>query len=260
MKFYLGTDDVYWLWGNPLPYSLFISDRRLNRYKKYKLAINPWALDSGGFTELNLFGEWRTSPTQYVGRIKRYQNEIGLLEWASPQDWMCEPFVLEKSGKTVEEHQELTINNFIELQMLAPELPIIPALQGWHPDDYLRHRDSYMSRGVDLAEYDRVGMGTFCRRASLNPVHNLVFRLWNDGIKMHGYGVKSDGLPLFGDQMKSTDSMAWSLTARRAPGNLCGTSHKATKCSHCQNYAVQWANNTVAKIGSRLPQMELELV
>lgn len=44
---------------------------------------------------------------------------------------MCEPSMLKKTGKTVQEHQTLTINNFIELRQLAADLPIIPVLQGW---------------------------------------------------------------------------------------------------------------------------------
>jgi hypothetical protein len=66
---------------------LFVSHRRLDRYRTLKPAITDWALDSGGFTELSMFGEWRTKPSQYVTAIRRYVDQIGRLQWASPQDW-----------------------------------------------------------------------------------------------------------------------------------------------------------------------------
>lgn len=257
MKFYLGTDDPHWLWDNPPPHPLFISRRRLQRYKNFKPAKTTWALDSGGFTELNMYGEWKTPPHTYIALVQRYVNEIGNLDWAAPQDWMCEPTVLAKTGKTVEQHQQLTINNYLTLKTLSPQLPIIPALQGWHPDDYLRHRDMYDRAGIDLTKAERVGMGTFCRRANLQPVQNLVHRLWNDGIKMHGFGVKQDGLPIMGHHLASADSLAWSLTARLSPTRLCGQHHNAQKCSHCRTWATMWADKVIASIGTGHYQMAM---
>jgi hypothetical protein len=257
MIFYLGTNDPFWLWDNPPTHPLFISHRRLARYKKLKPAQNPWALDSGGFTELSMFGEWRTGPTEYIHAIRRYINEIGNLQWASPQDWMCEPTMLQKTGLTVTDHHHLTINNFLELRHQAPDLPIIPALQGWTTDDYHRHIDLYAKAGIDLFKEPLVGMGSFCRRASFNHLQAMVHQLADNGLKMHGYGVKSDGLPVFGEKMVSTDSMAWSLTARRAKTRLCGQPHNAQKCANCRTWATTWANNVITKIGNQPVQMEL---
>jgi len=197
-----------------------------------------------------MYGEWRTTPRQYIAKIQRYVNEIGSLDWAAPQDWMCEPFVLAKTGKTIKEHQQLTIRNYLELKTLSPQLPVIPALQGWQPDDYLHHRDMYDTAGIDLTDVPLVGMGTFCRRANLTPVHNLVHRLHQDGINMHGFGVKQDGLPVMGPDLASADSLAWSLAARLAPKRLCGQQHRAQKCSHCRTWATTWADRVVKNIGT----------
>jgi hypothetical protein len=259
MKFYVGTDHPSWLWKEPIDYPLFISHRALGRYKNFKPADKSWSLDSGGFTELNMFGTWETTPRQYVANIRLYRSEVGNLDWAAPQDWMCEPQVLQKTKKTVLEHQQLTIANFIELRSLAPELPIIPALQGWEPDDYLRHRDMYSAAGIDLTLEPVVGMGTFCRRASLRPVQRIVRQLFDDGLKMHGFGVKSDGLPAIGDFLVSADSMAWSFSARRAGRNLCGVPHKSPRCHHCRTWATMWADRTTSRVGSLPVQMELGL-
>jgi hypothetical protein len=49
------------------------------------LARGP-GLDSGAFTELSSHGRWDHGPTpaQYVGRIRRYHDDIGSLLWAAP--------------------------------------------------------------------------------------------------------------------------------------------------------------------------------
>lgn len=256
MIFYVGTDHPSWLWKEPIKYPLFISNRALSRYKSFKPADKPWALDSGGFTELNMYGTWVTTPAQYIHQIRRYISEIGHLNWAAPQDWMCEPQVLKKTGFTVPKHQLLTVQNFQRLRDLAPDLPIIPVLQGWEPDDYFRHRDLYAEHGIDLSAEPLVGMGTFCRRASLRPVQRIVRELFDDGLKMHGFGVKSDGLPAIGDFLASSDSMAWSFTARREDRNLCGVPHISPRCHHCRKWATMWADKTTAKIGSSPVQLE----
>jgi hypothetical protein len=69
--------------------------------------------------------------------VWRYRDEIGQLDWAAPQDWMCVPFILAKTGLSVEEHQRRTVTNYLKLKELASDLPFIPILQGWDLDDYL---------------------------------------------------------------------------------------------------------------------------
>lgn len=258
-EFFLGVDDVGWLWDNPPAHNLFISHRRLSKYKTLKRAHARWALDSGGFTELNLHGRWTVPPESYVDAIHRYDDEVGQLAWAAPQDWMCEPQVLAKTGKTVTTHQALTIENFLTLRQLAPNLPIIPVLQGWEPDDYLAHVDMYARCGVDLFAEPLVGMGTFCRRANLEPVHDLVRELNAAGLRMHGFGVKKDGLPILGHYLESADSMAWSYRARRAGDRLCGTMHRAKGCNHCRTWAGIWGDKVVASIASHADQLKLEV-
>jgi hypothetical protein len=47
--------------------------------------------------------------------------------------------MLQKTGKSVAEHQRLTTRSLTELRMLEPEVPWIPVLQGHGPEDYLRN-------------------------------------------------------------------------------------------------------------------------
>jgi hypothetical protein len=104
-RFYLGTHRPYWLWRHPTnPY--FVSDVTLRAYKNIKQTTVPWALDSGGFTEVMREGKWITDPDQYAARVQRYSDEITHLEWAAPQDWMCGQAPLKATGLSVLTHQE----------------------------------------------------------------------------------------------------------------------------------------------------------
>lgn len=239
MKFYLGTHRASWLRKMAIP--LFVSQRQLSERKTLPRALGTWALDSGGFSELSLFGEWRTSAERYVTDVRRYREEIGNLEWAAAQDWMCEPFIIAKTGLSVSEHQRRTVVNYLELKTLAPELNFIPILQGWERADYERHVEDYDRAGVDLRALPRVGIGSVCRRQHTRGIQSLVRGLSAEGIRLHGFGVKTDGLREMADDLISADSMAWSRTARYGEP-LAGCSHR--NCANCPVYAERWYAKT----------------
>ena len=245
MRFYLGTHRPYWLWLNDPPrHPLFVSHRTLGDYKKLRQATADWALDSGGFTELSMFGSWRTTATDYVAAVRRYRDEIGRLAWAAPQDWMCEPFMVAKTGLSVAEHQRRTVDNLLELRALAPDLPFIPVLQGWEPGDYLDHVEQYVDAGVDPTTEATVGIGSVCRRAHLDEMAALIVRLHDDGIRLHGFGIRADGVQRYGWAMQSSDSLAWSYAGRKR-GRVCGGQHKAKSCGNCLVWAQMWADRTI---------------
>lgn len=91
-RVYLGTHLPGWLGRVSVP--LFVSRRRLADMVTLPRARGRWALDSGGFSELQMFGAWQTTPEQYVSEVRHYIREIGNLDWAAIQDWMCEPQVI----------------------------------------------------------------------------------------------------------------------------------------------------------------------
>lgn len=136
VRFYLGTHEPSWLARSDVDVPLFVSRVRLARLKRWPRAVVPWALDSGGFTELAKFGGWTLTAADYVREVRRAVADIGGLEWASAQDWMCEPAMLARTGLTVLEHQRLTVANYLELLERAPDLPFVPVLQGWTLADY----------------------------------------------------------------------------------------------------------------------------
>ncbi|MCX5070770.1 hypothetical protein OOJ91_33540 [Micromonospora lupini] len=251
MRFYLGTGMPGWLATVPVP--LFISHRRLTKRKTLPRAIAPWALDSGGFTELSMFHEWRTTPKPYVAAVRRYVDEVGQLDFASQQDWMCEPSMLAKTGRTVEQHQDLTVANFVELRSLAPDLPIIPVLQGWRTVEYLRCVDKFAAAGVDLTKEPRVGIGSVCRRTSLLGTSLLISRLAADGIAVHGFGFGVKGLEFSAQHLASSDSMAWSAAGRREPG--CDPGHKTE--ANCLDYALWWRGRVLRAGGGHVEDYAL---
>lgn len=234
--FYLGTHKAHWLKLVDVP--LFLSHRTLRTIKSLPRALAPWALDSGGFSELSLYGEWQTTPKEYVKAVKRYHDAIGLLQFASIQDWMCEDFMLKKTGKTMLDHQTLTIDSFLELSCLAPGLPWLPVIQGFALADYARHVQMYMARGIDLSTFDRVGIGSVCRREGTKEAESIIRLLTRDyKLKLHGFGFKLNGLKAVGHLLASADSMAWSINARLTTP-IAGHTHKT--CANCLEFALNW--------------------
>lgn len=244
--FYLGTHEPGWLARVKFP--LCVSHRRLRRYRRLPAARCAWILDSGAFSELSMYGCWKQSPVEYVAAVRRYRREIGRMAWAGPQDWMVEPAMLVKTGLSVVEHQRRTVENFVELRRLAPELPIMPVLQGWLIEDYLCCVDRYAAAGIDLTDEPIVGIGSVCRRQASDEIASIVERLSALGLRLHGFGVKADGLERYGHWLASADSMAWSFRGRYVQGcghRLPGQRPVASE-ANCLTFARHWRRHVVS--------------
>ncbi|MDP4501028.1 deazapurine DNA modification protein DpdA family protein [Nonomuraea turcica] len=254
VNFYLGTHREQWLTTAPEDVCLFVSHRVLSARKTLPKAPlgRHYAVDSGAFTELSLHGEFRTTPEQYIQALARYDEEIGDIAWAAPQDWMCEPFMLERTGLTIAEHQHRTVDNFVRLATLweeneAPgDCPVMPVIQGWEIDDYLRCVDLYEQEGVRLAQdYPVVGVGSVCRRQSTPEIGRIFRELAMLDLPLHGFGVKTAGLARYGRWLTSADSMAWSYQGRRTP-TLCGSSSHKNE-ANCMTFALAWRDRLLTK-------------
>ncbi|WP_242892579.1 deazapurine DNA modification protein DpdA family protein [Actinomadura litoris] len=250
-NFYLGTHRARWLVDAPRDVSLFISHRVLAPIKRLpRPEYRHYAVDSGGFTELSMHGRWVTTPSEYIEALLRYDEEIGDLAWAAPQDWMVEPFMLKRTGLTVREHQERTVANFVELAGLWPttghgDCPIMPVIQGWTLTDYLACMAMYEAAGVRLAEdYPVVGVGSVCRRQSTGEIAEIFRVLAQHDLPLHGFGVKTGGLAKYGRWLTTADSMAWSFQARRNPRLPGCSGHK--NCANCMRYALAWRDRVLA--------------
>lgn len=255
MKFYLGTHRPPHLAQTDVP--LFLSRNVLFKRKTFPRALGRWALDSGGFTELQRRGRWTVSASEYVRDVRRYRDEVGGLDWAAPQDWMCEEVVIKGgtfrgvhfvgTGLSVEEHQRRTVDNFLELRSLAPELPFVPVLQGWRLADYIRCVEMYDRAGVDLRTLPTVGVGSICRRQNTDEAAEILWSIALLGIRIHGFGVKMQGIDKAAQALVSGDSMAWSDGARRRKFRLPGcTTHQ--NCANCLKWALEWRAQVVDRI------------
>lgn len=240
MRFYLGTHHPHWLARAGVP--LFLSYSELRKRKALPRAIAPWACDSMGFTQLSTHGRWTITAEAYARAVERFQREIGMLDFASIQDWMCEPFVLAKTGLTVEEHQRRSIDSWLELRTLAPGVPWLPVLQGWTFGDYIHHAELYDA--ADRSWRDGpVGVGSVCRRQATVSASSILAVLASEGLRLHGFGFKKTGL-LNGAarHLTSSDSLAWSENAYRNPQDAakatCRETHKT--CANCLPYALAW--------------------
>jgi hypothetical protein len=256
--FYLGTHRPHWLRLTAVP--LFVSHQTLGERRSLPAALGPWALDSGAFTELRDFGRWTVTPAAYVAAVRRYRDEIGQLEWAAPQDWMCEPIVISGgvvNGQrfvgthlSVPEHQRRTVANLLELRALAPDLPFVPVLQGWTLTDYHHCVELYARAGVDLRAERRVGLGSVCRRQATEEIRQITASLAALGLNLHGFGVKTAGLARYAEHLVSADSMAWSSNAReegRRRGHPApGCTHRS--CANCITYALSWRGRVVKRL------------
>ena len=260
LTFYLGTHRENWLETAPIDVALFVSHRILADRKTLPAAPagRHYAVDSGAFTELTMHGQFKTTPEAYVEALARYDQEIGDMAWAAPQDWMCEPFMVERTGLSVREHQERTVANFIHLEALWPDYgrgdcPIMPVIQGWTVDDYLACVGLYEQAGVRLAEhYPVVGVGSVCRRQGTREAGEIFRTLALMDLPLHGFGVKAFGLRQFGRWLCSADSMAWSYRGRRTP-TACGSDRHKNE-ANCATYALDWRRRLLRTLDNQPPR------
>ena len=80
--------------------------RRKNRQSYFD--VGHWIMDSGAFTEINIYGGFRYTVDEYADWINKF-SDCGKLELAVSQDYMCEPFILEITGLSVPTHQRLSL-------------------------------------------------------------------------------------------------------------------------------------------------------
>ncbi len=261
MRFYLTTHKRHWVRLTDVP--LFLKSEHFVNAAKLDPARGPYAVDSGGFSELQRHGRWTRTPRQYIEDLRRIWECVGPYDWAAPQDWMCEDLIIHggKAGPltfagthlSVPEHQRRTVANFLELRSLAPDLRIAPVLQGRTVADYERCAELYERAGVDLTREPTVGLGSVCRLQSTRQGAAIVTAMAARGLKLHGFGFKILGLERVGHLLASADSAAWSYHARRRPP-LPGHTHK--NCANCIDYAMRWR----ARVQAALPAWQQPLL
>lgn len=202
--------------------SSFVSVNRL-RDRKSGFVVGDWIMDSGAFTTIAKHGGYPLPVSAYAADIRGVigRQTHGQLLAVVAQDYMCEAWMLAKTGLTVPDHQRLTIERYDALVAERPGVPILPVLQGYASKEYVQHVLAY---GARLEPGAWVGVGSVCKRNG-DP-----FAIWKvlDAIKaerpdlrLHGFGLKTTSLssPIIRGMLWSADSMAWSFAARRQGRN-----------------------------------------
>lgn len=239
MKFYLGTHRPGWVNKYPM-LPLFISCRCI--LKRKSQLKGDWIIDSAGFTELMKNGCYKISEDEYVECIYNTKPKT-----AFSQDWMCEDVILQKTGKTIKEHQELTCRNYISLKKKCKIIQ--PVLQGWSSNDYVNHIKMYKSFNVDINQL--FGVGTICKRnTSPEIILKILSNIKNcdNNIRLHGFGLKITSLreKRIKKLLYSADSMAWSFAGRHKKLGCDGCN--LASCANCFKYAMLWRENLINRI------------
>lgn len=246
--FFLGAKTPRWLNQTDVP--LFLAYPAMSRLSERVSSSTVWALDSGGFTELSLYGRWTVSPGQYAAHARWFYDNIPGMQWAACQDWVCQPFITEKTGLSVAIHQQRTVASYLRLRELQPSVPWAPVLQGWCIGEYIDHVRQYEEAGIDLTELPIVGIGSIAARQhkEADYVEALIREVANIGIKLHGFGLKKTGLKRYAHLLTSADSIAWAMHARLARMKLPDCTHIGKDCSSCLTWALQWRKEVLEKV------------
>lgn len=174
-------------------------------------------IDPQAFRILELFGRYPDPVATYAELLRHIVTLCGV-DSATAEDYMCEPFMLERTGLTVAMHQRLTIERYDELLRHRPPCYILPVLQGYTPQEYSAHLAQY---GARLTYGAWVGVGSVCKRngdpGAIRDVLYTIKRLRPD-LRLHGFGLKATALgsAIVRDLLHTADSMAWSFAARKA--------------------------------------------
>lgn len=269
MTYYTGVGHPNHLRTSPVP--LFISATTLVRYPARPFGQGdshpvqtfgvPWAGDSGAYAALMLGTDrsghpWSESPDVYGSMWVRFVEHVShgsehlFPDFIGIQDWPCEARVRARTGMTVRQHQELTLESYLFLAAEFPFLPWLRTLQGQHPRDYVEHLRMYEAAGVEMAGH-KVGIGSICRQGSQRVVAAILGTLAPYGMRMHGFGASINALRLAGHLLDSSDSQAWSSTARSEQLTFAGCEHlsrpdpvtgaqRTTDCRNCFRYALAY--------------------
>lgn len=201
--------------------------------EEYAAEINRWAYEGSGLVAA-VAQDWMCEPwilkktaiadgvrlnIDWNKLILPMEDEIDvLIREITPADRETASYLTpEQAEERLHLHQMRTIERYDALRPLVNGVYVMPVLQGYTVDDYLRHLDMYGDR---LAPGAYVGVGSVCKRntnvGSIETILLAIKRARPD-LRLHGFGLKSTALgsALVRDALHSADSMAWSFAARR---------------------------------------------
>jgi hypothetical protein len=193
----------------------FISVRRLIG-RKAPIGAGAWIMDSGGFSTIGKHGGYPEGVEAYAAEIRRWAGPS--LIAAVTHYFMCEPHMIARTGLSIVQHQELTIERYDGLRGCdLGGVYLLPVLQGQVPEGYAEHVRAYGER-LPIGAY--VGVGSICRRngrpEEIVGILEAILAVRPD-LRLHGFGLKTTSLcnASVRERLHSADSMSWSFAARR---------------------------------------------
>lgn len=233
-----------------------ISVTRLKNRRK-RVACKHVAVDSGAYSIIEKYGYYPDSVGVYAQQILRLLDVIDGIDFVSPQDYMCESWILAKTGLDVAAHQRMTVERYDQLcALVSDSVYVLPVLQGYQPSEYIAHIRQY---GERLAPGAWVGVGSVCRRNSQMAAAEAVIMAIHEerpDLRLHGFGLKTTALysTIVQQCLYSADSVAWTWDARwaRRHGDL-------TRSQNNWREAQAFADRVTAKAGSKQRQFQTSL-
>lgn len=255
MIFFVGVDRPGWLdathhrwtpWqdrypaGHPMMVSL-TSCRSRRTWPRHQVA---WALDNGAFA--SILGE-RAAPPTVDDTIRAWwqvHDAGGRPSWMVAPDWPAHPDAMARCGYGTTEAIERTVEQYLEARDAGPAgVLVAPVLTGNTAASFETCAGAYAAAGVELGDCPLVAVGGMVTApaATVRDVAGLCRDL---AIRAHWLGLKGDRLRMLlaehAETAWSSDSAAWSYTARREPGPMPGCTHPG-RCTHCFDWAMRWS-------------------
>lgn len=248
MKFYVGISSLTHIKDVP-KYFMFSTNRLLKRKSKINNLNKEWILDSGGYTQLLLNGKYTFTIDDYIKIITLQEPDYYV-----SMDWMCEPWMMEKTGKNIKHHLRKTIENHTKIKEIYDgNSKLMGVIQGYRKEDYLKCIDDLKAYGL-IERY--MGIGTLCRRQATEEAMEIISLIKSNlpsWVKLHGFGIKTLAFKKKQvlDMLYSADSHSWSFEGRRlcrrivnedgdceCDGEKCFS--KAKNCANCGRYMKHW--------------------
>jgi hypothetical protein len=249
---------------------VMVSDVNLRDRSKLPVANGPVTVDSEGFEHLRKHGRWIRTPRQYAADVRRYQDWFGpLFRGAFEQDWMCEDAIIHGgtfgnrrftgTGLSLKEHLHRTVGNYLDLMAVDDTLKIYPVVQGRRIPHYEYCIHLFDKAGVDLRTLPVVGIGSVCRIQGTPEAVGIVRHVASiiGAGRLHGFGIKTDGLREVGDVLGRADSFAWGVDGmHQKPGcdfRLPNPKRKQRPHKHegnCLRFMLQWRSAVIDAINN----------
>ena len=196
MKFYTGLHHP----GDSQHFDRACISRNSLTKRRKPVDCGDTIIDCAGFKTIDLNGGYPHPASEWAQELHRlWSNGIVKITVAVSQDYMCEPWMLVKTGMTIEQHQRLTVERYDDLLLALhdlfdgpPPFEVMPVLQGYAIADYLRHIEMY---GARLEPGMWVGVGSVCKRqgnvAIIEDLLSAIKEVRPD-LRLHGFWREAD--------------------------------------------------------------------